>query len=168
MRASGLLLPPVAATERLRVFSLGALQLSSSVEEFDGGDALFDRMNDLAHIFDLTLPVDAATHEQTDARLAEAIAAILSEKLGPDTAEPARWYQLLDYYGDGVRLVELDLDAATDEILWQLQNLLVAVHEDFCIALKFSRRFGLSDAEVFGGVVIFHNRILVTKNLLSS
>ena len=102
-------------------------------------------------------------HGDIDLRLVEKIEDYLVPKIG-NWEKSDRWYHNIDFYGDGVRSLELSVDCFCPSYIQAFQSMLVGEHSDFTILCKVMTGFGESGERV-GSVAVRSDRILVSYPL---
>lgn len=143
--------------------NLFELRELGTVEVFPDTRELFNRLSQLTHEFDTS--TDA--HSECDLRLVEKLEAVVVPLLGEQGIDDERWFHEMDYYGDGVRLIEAEWNTLTPQLIRMLRALLCGEHEKFCVLWKVYENFGAEEKGERGAAVVFADRILVTDSVLT-
>ena len=134
-----------------------------AVEVFSGLQDLFARLSRIVHRFDTS----TSQHGECDLRLVYKLEACVEPLLGQPGIDDNRWFHEMDFYGDGVRLVEAEWNTLSTPLLKTLQGLLVGEHKQFCVLWKVYENFHGDDKGDRGAVAVLHERVLVTESILS-
>jgi hypothetical protein len=147
------------------MFSIVALRRSAKVDVL-AEEEFWKQFDHYVHRFDLINEQAKRAHGDSDLRLVENIEEVAEPILGPEGFNGEAWYQNLDFYGDGVRSLELDATRFKPEVIAPLHALLVGEHERFCILGKLFSSLGAETSERIGALALFHERILITQSLV--
>ena len=118
-------------------------------ESFTAPSSIFDAQGD--------------DHADIDFRLVEKIDGYLVPKIG-NWEQSSKWFHNIDFYGDGVRALELSVECFSPAYIPAFQAMLVGEHVDFTVLCKVMTE--LSDSgERIGSVAVRSEQILVSHPL---
>lgn len=150
------------------MFSLFASRENSAVEIVKPGSGLIKRMGELIKVRQKRLDDLGDSHGDIDMRLVDRVIEVLDPLLGPEreSAEDS-WFHNMDYYGNGVRHLELKPSKFPMSVIPDLQSLLVGEHEPFTI-LCWAPLSEKAPAEHEQGLAIFSDKVLLTAKLAAA
>jgi hypothetical protein len=101
-----------------------------------------------------------ADYAELDHRLVHKLDALLEPELGRWEASDSRWYQELDYYRDGVRLLEFKTGAFPGRLVPAMQRLLAGEHASFAVVCWLSMETNEVPAE---GLIVCADKVIATS-----
>ena len=102
-------------------------------------------------------------HGDIDFRLVEKIDAYLFPRIG-EWERSDRWFHNIDFYGDGIRLLEFTVDCFSPDYIHDFRSMLTGEHSEFTILCKVSMNFDDPESRI-GSIAIRQDRILVSYPL---
>ena len=102
-------------------------------------------------------------HGDIDLRLVEKLDGYLVPKIG-QWEESEVWFHNIDYYGDGIRSLDLSAHSFSPSYLQDFQDMLVGEHSDFTIICKICTDFSDAGARI-GSLAVRSSEILVSYPL---
>jgi hypothetical protein len=147
------------------MFNIFRARRSKHVEIARSPDDLLKRMGKKVALRQGALDALGERHGDLDMDLVTRISEILTPLLGADdSSEDSKWFQSMDWYGDGIRHLEFQPSAFPMSVIPELHKLLVGDYESFGI-LCWAPVVDKGDAGS-EGVVIFNDTLLVTRGLV--
>ena len=104
-------------------------------------------------------------HADIDLRLVEKIDGYLVPKLG-QWEQSDLWFHNIDYYGDGIRSLDLSAQSFSPSYVQAFRDMLVGEHLDFTILCKIYSEFCDADARI-GSIAVRTSQILVSYPLVT-
>lgn len=153
-------------TSTLGMFSVLALRKHAKVDIVPTEEEFWKRLDHYIHRFDTSSPELEASHGECDGRLVDKIHAVVEPVSGPEGSDNQPWHHALDFFGDGVRTLEVDATRWPSTLIEPLHGLLTGEHEQFCILCKHYRNFTDPELELLGAVAILKPRIVIMQSLV--
>ena len=104
-------------------------------------------------------------HADIDMRLVEKLSSYLVPRIGP-WEQSDRWFHNIDYYGDGIRSLDLCAQSFSPTYLQDFKDMLVGEHSDFTILCKIYADFSDWDSRI-GSVAVRGDQMLVSYPLVA-
>lgn len=104
-------------------------------------------------------------HGDIDLRLVEKIDGYLVPKIG-QWEQSDRWFHNIDFYGDGIRSLELCAQSFSPPYLQDFQGMLIGEHSDFTILCKILTDFSDASSRI-GSIAVRGDQILVSYPLVA-
>lgn len=146
------------------MFNIFRARRTKRIEVARSADDLLARMGKRVSTRQSALDALGDKHCDIDIDLVDKISEVLTPILGADgSSKECRWFQSMDWYGDGIRHLEFLPNAFPMSCADQLQELLVGDFSNFGILCWAPVTEG--DDSNTEGVVIFNDTILVTRGL---
>ena len=151
------------------MFSIIALRRRARVDVVHNEDVFLKRLEFYVHRFDTSTQDLVRAHGDCDMRLVEKIHSVIEPVLGSEgTGKGGQaWHHNLDFFGDGVRSLEVDSTRFPSALIEPLHALLAGEHEQFCILCWYYRTFMDEPLQSLGALALFHSRFIMTQSLVN-
>jgi len=148
------------------MFSVIGLRKLAEVSIVQTEEEFWKRFEQYRPHFDTSSTDIEQAHGDCDLRLVEGVEKVIQPVLGSSGIKGEPWHQNLDFYGDGVRSLEVDSSRFTSTLIPQLHALLKGEHENFSILIEYYRNFADEPLQKVGVLALFAPRILMTHSLV--
>jgi hypothetical protein len=149
------------------MFSVIGLRKVAEVSIVQTEEEFWKRFEHYRRHFDSSTNELERAHGEVDLRLVEAIEKVIQPILGPSGFNGEPWHQNLDFYGDGVRSLEVDSSRFVSAVITPLHATLGGEHERFSILIEYYRNFTDEPLQKVGVLALFAPRILMMQSLVA-